>query len=217
MCECIFHHPAELPGDPYFDASRQLRDLIICPKEAGIVNYVQRRAIVEQNLRSPNSVSQFGPAISCRRSSWVRLIQLPRTIADLEFTPNSITSLPIGTNDVLLAAGGQEADIHISYHTPSSTSKSLKSLWNINETLTGSINNSVVLTSLNLTTSNQSSVEPRIGVSNNDCTVRFYDVPIWSKELRKGRRNGRVLDTQCGSLKLDVPVNHCESALELFS
>ncbi|KAH6913483.1 hypothetical protein BKA70DRAFT_1370005 [Coprinopsis sp. MPI-PUGE-AT-0042] len=167
----------------------QLRDLIICPKEAGIVNYVQRRAIVEQNLRSPGSP--------------------PRTVADLGFTPNSLTSLPIGTNDVLLAAGGQEADIHISYHTPSSNpGQTLKSVWSINEALAGSINNSVLLTSLNLTTSNQSSVEPRIAVSNNDCTVRFYDVPIWSKELRKARRNGRVLDSECGSLKLDVPVNH---------
>jgi hypothetical protein len=67
--------------------------------------------------------------------------------------------------------------------------------------MNGSINNSVLLTSLTLTRSNQSSVEPRVGISNNDCTVKFYDIPLRAQ-------NKRVLE-QVGSLRLDVPVNHC--------
>lgn len=59
----------------------------------------------------------------------------------------------------------------------------------------------MLLTSLALTRSNQSSIEPRIGISNNDCTVKFYDVPLRAQ-------NKRVLD-QVGGLTLDVPVNHC--------
>ncbi|EAU83170.2 hypothetical protein CC1G_07852 [Coprinopsis cinerea okayama7 len=166
----------------------QLRDLLICPKEPGVVNYVQREAIVEQNINAPHSV--------------------PRTVAELDFIPNSLTSLPVGTDDVLIAAGGQEADIHISYHTPSPTKR--KTLWSINERLAGSINNSVLLTSLSLTSSNESSVEPRVGVSNNDFTIRFYDVPIRSQSLKRARKTGQVLK-EVGSLKLDVPINHCDS------
>ena len=37
--------------------SSQLRDLIICPRERGIVNYVQQKAIVEQNINAPGAVS----------------------------------------------------------------------------------------------------------------------------------------------------------------
>ncbi|KAF6755425.1 hypothetical protein DFP72DRAFT_1033104 [Ephemerocybe angulata] len=176
---------------------RQLRDLIICPKERGVVNYVQQRKIVEHNLRTPNA--------------------LPRTIADLDFTPNSLTSLRLGPGgeDVLLAAGGQDADIHISYHTAGqglNRNRSLKNLWSIDGKLSGSINNSVLLTTatsspLSLAQSNQSSIEPRIGVSNNDCTVRLYDVPLRGQNLKRVRRNEQSL-TEVGILRLDVAVNH---------
>jgi hypothetical protein len=37
-------------------SSRQLRDLIICPREAGIVNYVQGHSIIEHDLHSPDVV-----------------------------------------------------------------------------------------------------------------------------------------------------------------
>ncbi|TFK17510.1 hypothetical protein FA15DRAFT_761035 [Coprinopsis marcescibilis] len=169
----------------------QLRDLVICPKDAGTVNYVQRRSIVEHNIRAPNAA--------------------PRTVAELDFTPNSLTSLPIGKDDVLIAAGGQDAEIHISYHTPSSgssrKSSALRNVWSINSRLEGSINNSVLLSSLSLTSSNESSVEPRVGVSNNDRTVRLYDVPIRGQTLKRARRNEQLLK-EAGTLTLDVPVNH---------
>ena len=71
-----------------------------------------------------------------------------------------------------------------------------------------SINNSVLLTSLSLTGSNESSAEPRVVVSNNDRTVKFFDVAV--------RTTARNTDTTLkrlspsGLLRLDVPVNHCE-------
>jgi hypothetical protein len=48
--------------------------------------------------------------------------------------------------------------------------------WQYNGVLSGSINNSILLTSLSLTCSNESSAEPHIAVSNNDCTIKFFDV-----------------------------------------
>jgi hypothetical protein len=35
---------------------RQLRDLIICPREAGIVNYVHKKSIIEHDLHVPDLV-----------------------------------------------------------------------------------------------------------------------------------------------------------------
>jgi len=66
----------------------------------------------------------------------------------------------------------------------------------------GSINNSVLLTSMNLARSHESSVEPRVGISNNDLTVKFYDVPV------RGETPPSTIK-EAGMLRLDVPVNHC--------
>jgi hypothetical protein len=64
-----------------------------------------------------------------------------------------------------------------------------------------------MLTSLSLTKSRTSSVEPRMAVSNNDCTVKFFDVNV------RGSEQERI--KEIGSLKIDVPVNHCESIFVL--
>ncbi|KAF9493345.1 hypothetical protein BDN71DRAFT_1395278 [Pleurotus eryngii] len=150
----------------------QLRDLIICPREPGVVNYVQHQSIVEHNLRAPNSP--------------------PRTVTSLNWTPNTIASIPIDDADsTLIAVGGQEAEIHISLH------RKRRTLWQLERTLAGSINNSVLLTSR----SNESSAEPRVGISNNDCSVKFYDVPIRAQSHSKQLK-------ESGILRLNVPVNH---------
>ncbi|KAL0574147.1 hypothetical protein V5O48_007810 [Marasmius crinis-equi] len=157
----------------------QLRDLIICPRERGVVNYITQQAIVEHNLNDPNSN--------------------PHTLIDLHYTPNTLSSLQLPDSDqTLFAAGGQEAEIHISLHD---SARSTKPSWRVDEQLHASINNSVLLTSMNLTKSNESSVEPKIVVSNNDCTVKFYDVPVRV-------RNTPIIDKEVGSLRLNVPVNH---------
>ncbi|KAL0067694.1 hypothetical protein AAF712_005134 [Marasmius tenuissimus] len=54
---------------------------------------------------------------------------------------------------------------------------------------------------MNLSRSNESSVEPKLVVSNNDSTVKFYDVPVRV-------RNTPRIDKEVGSLRLNVPVNH---------
>ncbi|KAJ6512683.1 hypothetical protein C8R45DRAFT_1067884 [Mycena sanguinolenta] len=153
----------------------QLRDVIICPRERGIVNYVQSRSIVEHNILEPE--------------------KQPRAIADLAFLPNTLASLQVpDTDHTLLAAGGQDAEIHLSLLGPES-----KSLWQFNTHLEGSINNSILLTSLSLTDSNESSVEPRMAVSNNDRVVMFFDVPV---------RSCPSTITQVGAVRFNVPVNH---------
>ena len=69
-----------------------------------------------------------------------------------------------------------------------------------------SINNSVLLTSLSLTGSNESSAEPRVVISNNDRSVKFFDVAVRTTS----RHGAEKRLTLAGQLQLDVPVNHCE-------
>lgn len=155
----------------------QLRDLLICPQEAGVLNYVRYRSIVEHNLNTQAS---------------------PRVLAQLDFTPNTLASLKApGTDNTLLAAGGQEAELDLSLY-----SDGKKLLWRHGEHLKASINNSVLLTSLSLTRSPESSVEPRLVVSNNDHTVKFFNVPI------RAKRKPQHLE-EIGSVRFNnVPVNH---------
>lgn len=130
-------------------------------------------------------------------------MQPTRILSHLHFTPNSLTHLPVGVNDTLIAAGGQESEIHLSLHTSSSSrSNRTRQVWEFESPLRGSINNSVLLTSLSLTRANESSVEPRVGVSNNDGSVKLYNIPM------RVHNNRRKLQ-EVGVIKLDVPINHC--------
>lgn len=150
----------------------QLRDLIICPREAGIVNYVHNKSIIEHDLHAPDLA--------------------PRLVADLAFIPNTLSSLTLSDSPhTLLAAGGQDTEIHLSLHSPSRT----RALWQFSRKLSGSINNSVLLSR-----AFDSSNEPRLVVSNNDWTVRLYDVPLRAR----GAQDLRC----CGALRLKEPVNH---------
>ncbi|KAH9847650.1 WD40-repeat-containing domain protein [Lenzites betulinus] len=176
----------------------QLRDVLICPHEKGIVSYARCNAIIEHDLLNPHAA--------------------PRRLAELTFTPNTISALILpGTNDTLLAAGGQEAELHLSYYqssnscSPARPTRSTprgfgRRLWESKYILeNASINNSVMLTSMSFSRSNESAADPRILVSNNDRTIKFYDVAL---------RNGRPTDDyeprllNIGQLRLDVPVNH---------
>lgn len=120
--------------------------------------------------------------------------------------------------DTLLAAGGQEAELHLSLYAPmplystgsghtarEPAQRYGRQRWKSEVTLDGaSINNSVLLTSLSLTGSNESSAEPRVVISNNDKTVKFFDVAT------RGGKHGDKRLSHAGHLRLDVPVNHCE-------
>ncbi|KAL1949559.1 hypothetical protein VTO73DRAFT_8440 [Trametes versicolor] len=179
----------------------QLRDVLICPHDKGIVSYACGYSVVEHDILNPHST--------------------PRRLVDLTFTPNTISALILPeSNDTLLAAGGQEAELHLSYYqssdsySPSSSTRPGRSaprgfgrrLWDSKYLLEhASINNSVMLTSMSFSRSNESAVEPRILVSNNDRTVKFYDIAL---------RNGKATDDyeprllDIGRLDLPVPVNH---------
>ncbi|TFY83422.1 hypothetical protein EWM64_g601 [Hericium alpestre] len=172
----------------------QLRDVLLCPEERGIVNFVRNQTILERDTRDPTTVAY--------------------PLANLGFVPNTIASLPIpGSEERLIAAGGQEAELHLSIHSSRPTGAEPRRawmgrprrLWQFDNVLTGSINNSVLLTSLSLTRSHESSAEPRVAVSNNDCTVKFYDVNV------RGARGPEGLCkriSEAGTLRIDVPVNH---------
>lgn len=168
--------------------SRQLRDLIICPHERGVVNYLYGSSIYEHDIFRPGS---------------------KRALANLPFIPNTLAALPIpDSTHTLLAAGGQDADLHLSMHSsttsPTSHRRHMRHHWQYDTQLLGSsINNSVMLTK-----SHVSSAEPRLAVSNNDCTVRFFDVHIRGSKTLDGSSPVRLKDI--GLLKIDVPVNHCE-------
>lgn len=140
----------------------------------------------------------------------------PTPLVSLNYVPNTIASLHIpDTNERLLAAGGQDAELHLSIHsrrTPSPRNSSdtvsprpTRRLWQYDNVLSGSINNSVLLTSLSLSRSNESSAEPRVAVSNNDCTVKFFDVNVRGT---KGVDGPPKRISEVGALRLDVPVNH---------
>ena len=204
---------------PHLCPSSQLRDLIICPRESGLVNYVQGYSIVEHDLYAPDMVCTFHLPLPSS-SHPIRTLQTVRSIADLSFNPNTLSSIQVPGSDLtLLAAGGQEAEIHLSLHQPSSRSQRRGDLsprprcnspiWQYYRKLHGSINNSVLLSSLSLTRSAESSVEPRLVVSNNDCTVRFYDVAVRSESSPKDLR-------QSGNLKLEEPINHCARPVPPF-
>ncbi|KAI9439695.1 WD40-repeat-containing domain protein [Lactarius indigo] len=188
--------PSNVVHQPVSICHVQLRDLIICPDERGVVNYVQDQCIIEHDISDPSSA--------------------PTPLVSLNYIPNTIASLPIpDTDERLLAAGGQDAELHLSIHSrrnPSPRNSShtapprpTRRLWQYDNVLSGSINNSVLLTSLSLTRSNESSAEPRVAVSNNDCTVKFFDVNVRGT---KGVDGPPKRISEVGTLRLDVPVNH---------
>ncbi|TCD64005.1 hypothetical protein EIP91_004673 [Steccherinum ochraceum] len=192
----------------------QLRDVLICPHEQGVVCYPQEKTLVEHDLATT---------------------EVDR-LTNLAFLPNSLSYLNIpDSNDTLLAAGGPEAELHLSlYAPPSHTLSPLLDAEGPNPTTPrgfgrqrwrsevlldppASINNSVHLTSLNLGGSHESSAEPRLVISNNDKTVKFYDVALRTRgsaieSTINYRLSGESGATQrlslIGQLKLDVPVNH---------
>ncbi|KAJ8594288.1 hypothetical protein M405DRAFT_918131 [Rhizopogon salebrosus TDB-379] len=151
----------------------QLRDLIICPREAGIVNYIRGQSIIEHDLNSPDVA--------------------PKPVADLSFIPNTLSSLnldQVPDSHTLLAAGGLDSEIHLSLHSPSQD----RALWHFSRRFSGGCNNSIVLSR-----ACDGSHEPRLIVSNNDWTVRIYEVPLHTEP-----QNLRC----CGSIRLQEPVNH---------
>ena len=130
-----------------------------------------------------------------------------------------MSSLVLDNGDTLLAAGGQDAELHLSLYGPPLSSyfggsshgsrepmqRFGRQRWKVEPVLeNASINNAVLLTSLSLTGANESSAEPRVVVSNNDKTVKFFDVAV-----RSGKYGDKRL-SHAGQLRLDVPVNHCE-------
>lgn len=49
---------------------RQLRDLVICPDERGVVNYVQDQNVMERDISNPSSVCLISLRLSSRYYSF---------------------------------------------------------------------------------------------------------------------------------------------------
>lgn len=139
----------------------QLRDLLECKHDRGVVSYLVqeghgRNFIAEQNLLAPGAPR--------------------RILSNLTFTPSSLNALAVGPNDedTLYAAGGSwNAELHLSYHRGGNSPGTSELLWKRDARLQGTLNNSVLLTK-----NHSGGVEPRLGVTNNDCTFRMYDCAV---------------------------------------
>ncbi|KAF8969036.1 hypothetical protein BDZ97DRAFT_1754965 [Flammula alnicola] len=68
--------------------------------------------------------------------------------------------------------------IRVSNESQHGSSKIAIAWCSFEDYLTGSINNLVLLTSLSLMRSNESSVDPRVGISNNDGSVHLYNISL---------------------------------------
>lgn len=211
----------------------QLRDLIVCPAERGIVWYVSENQIIEQDILSRQQQHNSN------------------VLAKLPFTPVTLNALtlpqcsPSGDLQILLAAGGQGAELFLGFYSYSyrkrkdrnglqsnfkhdtdnhvledydaetdsgedspmkgqANTRSLAGrstlIWNHVSALVGSINNNVLLylPPPNYDRHGQrysepdrphdSSVEmfnPRLVVSNNDCTVKFYEVSLAQRGISR--------------------------------
>lgn len=108
--------------------------------------------------------------------------------------------------------------------------KASEKQWSWEDGTNGSINNSVLLyiPPVDETTQHypgnakgRRHVHPRLVVSNNDCTVKFFNVDTSNigfanhrsppeTRLRRRRVDGIERLERIGLLKLDVPVNHSE-------
>jgi hypothetical protein len=113
----------------------------------------------------------------------------PRITGLLTFEPNCIAA-----SHGLLAAGGQGADIFLGYDpTHPSTPDSPPAACHT-RLQRASINNALLITS-----SFSSSAEPSLIVSNNDCTIKHFDISTRAHTL------GLELS---GELRFNTPINH---------
>ncbi|KLO07961.1 hypothetical protein SCHPADRAFT_1001276 [Schizopora paradoxa] len=205
----------------------QLRNLVVCPKDQGVVWYVSETNIVEQDVRAVDSV--------------------PHVLAHTMFTPVCLDAICLDDGNVLLVAGGQEAELFLGLYSfmsktctipnssEGSTSNSHKTfqmseeIWRHLSVLAGSINNSVMLyvppippcTSREYFEQNEvpfTKPNPRFVVSNNDCSIKIFEVntskdgfgrrvsPHARRQLRREEHVDRY--QRIGALKLTVPINH---------
>ncbi|KAG8846351.1 hypothetical protein FRB96_002021 [Tulasnella sp. 330] len=170
----------------------QLKDLIVCPSERGIISYVSGKLIVSHDIRK-----SYKP---------------PSPLANLDFEPNCLSS---GCG--LIVAGGGLAELFVGAMPASPTDSAPQLSWSQTKQLQypASINNSLLVTnnnlipsyspasasSLALGASPAAALEPRLFVSNNDERVKVFSVAT-----RSTIQGDRVMPA--GVLKLHTPVNH---------
>lgn len=199
--------------------ARQLRSLLICPNASGIVNYIQHNAIVEHDFNEPSPASN----VSSLYQFFTNLTDSPkppRPLINLHFAPNSLAALHIpAINRTLYASGGQNAELNITSVcedklNPRDTGDWYRPRREVEFTretnLGSSINNSVLLTTSG---EDYTRPEPRVVVSNNDCTVRFYDIAMgYGQEAngRAGRGSSKGSVSQIGCVKFPAAINHCK-------
>ncbi|KAH8092672.1 WD40-repeat-containing domain protein [Cristinia sonorae] len=183
----------------------QLRDVLTCRGEHGVVYYPQERSIVEHDLATNR----------------------PRILTEVAFPLVSLSSLNISeTDETLFAAGGFDGEIHLSVYSNSSSPVDNeesddpdrfptlglgRQRWR-SETIPEAmsyLNNSIILYSQG------SNTEPRAVVNDNSNTVTFFDVATRAMGETEYTIQDDPADTKAtqrlcevGELQLDAPVNH---------
>jgi hypothetical protein len=142
------------------------------------------------------------------------IIQTPRTIVALDWTPNTLAchALP-DSDEFLLAAGGQNSELHLSLHRADPLgARCTQTRWaDSSRRIGGSINNAVAFSSalngpassLSMGKPADSVVEPTLVVNNNDSTVSLFDVAVRRADKALGRLHAR------GKVISSTPINHC--------
>lgn len=168
----------------------QLRDLLVCPQERGVVAYISGRLVVSHDIRGS--------------------YKSPKLLAHLDFEPNCLAS---GAG--LIVAGGGNGELYIGALADSSQSSLVPSSgpscsspqiqWSHTTKLsTASINNSLLITRNDLTPSGPlpdlTKGHPRLFVSNNDESIKVFNISV------SGATQGRMVPA--GSIRVGTPVNH---------
>jgi hypothetical protein len=138
-------------------------------------------------------------------------------LVSLNYVPNTIVSLDIPDSDTAppgcKRAGHRVTPICTRHSSPRNSSNppthDSRRLWQHDGDLSSPIRNSVFFASPSLTRLNKNSAELRVAVSDNDCTVKFYDVNVHGTKCVDSPPK-RISDA--GTLRLDVPVNHYASS-----
>ena len=117
----------------------------------------------------------------------------------------------------LIAAGGQRTEIYIA-PISSLASAPERGAWELSTSFRGSINNSIFITNLTLSTNPyastyddlqyMSSVNPRLFVSNNDQSLRVFNIATNLVCSDTGKSIARL--SKAGAVELKTCVNHCE-------
>ncbi|EJU04650.1 WD40 repeat-like protein [Dacryopinax primogenitus] len=209
-------HPTTVTSTTITSHHRELRDLLVCPHTRGQVFYIRNTSLFYQDILASHAE---GAVPAAAHSEGERDAEgegeegeedppgSPEQVCDVRFHP---VCLSYGAG--LLAAGGLHSELAL---RPLHGSR-----WTYTTSLSKSINNSLLVTSLSLPCDESGSTRTRLFVSNNDRTVTAYEVGIDEDlGLEAPQEGGEGADGEgegeggcrmelSGSVRLNTALNH---------